>query len=306
VWGNTRSGIQINADASLGGDGIITGAIVERNTIFGNGAGGGSALNMDGVQDSILVNNLLYDNHASGISLYKIDGAEGAKNNDVLNNTILQPSDGRWALNIQGGSTGNTARNNILLNQHSFRGSISISADSQAGFTNDYNAVKDRFSTMTIRASHRTMANGDRAGYAFVCRAVRGLIRQSSALRLSRAGSPAIDKGTALLAPAIDLAGALRPRGAGFDIGAYEHLPGDVNYDGAVNIFDINLVSFHWGETGPLGDANGDRAVNIFDINLVSASWTASALAVPEPGSVVLAAIATAGLIARCRRGRAR
>jgi Lamin Tail Domain/CotH kinase protein len=51
------------------------------------------------------------------------------------------------------------------------------------------------------------------------------------------------------------------------------YLDADVNQDGQVNIFDINLVSAHWGEAGPLGDANHDSAVNIFDINLVSASW---------------------------------
>jgi hypothetical protein len=77
VWGNMRSGIQLNSDESEGGDGIISDAVVNGNVIYGNGAAGGSALNFDGVQDSIVVNNLLYDNHASGISLYQDDGAEG-------------------------------------------------------------------------------------------------------------------------------------------------------------------------------------------------------------------------------------
>ena len=44
-------------------------------------------------------------------------------------------------------------------------------------------------------------------------------------LRL-RAGSPAIDSGSASAAPAFDFAGTARPQGAGFDIGAYEWLPG--------------------------------------------------------------------------------
>ena len=52
-----------------------------------------------------------------------------------------------------------------------------------------------------------------------------------------------------------------------------------MNFDGVVNIFDINLVSAHWGDTGPSGDANGDTIVNIFDINLISANWT------PSPGA---------------------
>mgnify|MGYP003418172734 CR=1 FL=1 len=42
------------------------------------GAGGGSGINGDGLINSVIRNNLLYDNHASGISLYRIDGATGA------------------------------------------------------------------------------------------------------------------------------------------------------------------------------------------------------------------------------------
>lgn len=308
VWGNFGSGIQINSDGTLPGDGIIKDALVERNTVYGNGAGGGSALNMDGVQDSVFVNNLLYDNHASGISLYQIDGEEGAKNNQVLNNTILQPSDGGWAVNIQGGSTGNTVRNNILLNQQSFRGSISVSEDSLAGLSSDYNAVKDRFSvddgeSGVSLAQWRTATGQD--AHSFVATLANLFVDPSNSDFHLRVGSLAVDTGNASLAPPIDLSGHARPQGLGFDMGAYEQLLGDVNYDGAVNIFDVNLVSSNWNETGPLGDANGDRAVNIFDINLISANWTSSARPVPEPGSAILAAIAAAAAVwARCRRGR--
>jgi len=46
----------------------------------------------------------------------------------------------------------------------------------------------------------------------------------------------------------------------------------DVNHDGKINIFDINLVSSNWGGTSA-GDANGDGTVNIFDINQISSQW---------------------------------
>ena len=137
----------MNGDLSQGGDGIISGALVEGNVIHGNGRAGGSGINGDGVQSSRIVNNLLYDNHASGISLYRIDGGQPSRNNFVANNTIVQAADGRWAINIQDGSTGNHVVNNILLTLHTFRGAIDISTDSLSGFVSDYNAVIGRFTT---------------------------------------------------------------------------------------------------------------------------------------------------------------
>ncbi len=50
-------------------------------------------------------------------------------------------------------------------------------------------------------------------------------------------------------------------------------LLGDANFDGVVDIFDINQVSSHWSEAGPAGDANFDGTVDIFDINLISSHW---------------------------------
>ena len=114
VHDNHANGIHMNGDLSQGGDGLISGALVEQNVIYGNGAGGGSGINMDGVTDSVVRNNLLYDNHASGVSLYRIDGATGSKRNVVVNNTIVNAADARWCVNVNGGSTDNTVLNNIL------------------------------------------------------------------------------------------------------------------------------------------------------------------------------------------------
>ena len=74
IYNNKDCGIHINGDISMGGDGIISHALIEDNIIHDNGASGGSGINCDGVTDSVIRDNLLYNNHASGISLYQIDG----------------------------------------------------------------------------------------------------------------------------------------------------------------------------------------------------------------------------------------
>ena len=51
--------IASDAGLSCGGDGIISGAVIENNVIHGNGKRGASGINMDGVQDSLVVNNVL-------------------------------------------------------------------------------------------------------------------------------------------------------------------------------------------------------------------------------------------------------
>lgn len=66
--------------------------------------------------------------------------------------------------------------------------------------------------------------------------------------------------------------------------------PADVNFDGVVNVFDVNLVSDNWGELGPVGDANADGLVNIFDVNLIASHWS-SGTAVDEPSAFALACV---------------
>jgi hypothetical protein len=84
--------------------------------------------------------------------------------------------------------------------------------------------------------------------------------------------------------PIPDLAGLLPTLLVTFDA-----VPGDVNFDGSVDIFDVNQVSAHWGESGPAGDANGDMTVDIFDINLISSNWNSGGTtAVPEPAAIFL------------------
>lgn len=65
---NGRSGIQINGDCGSDPEGVISGALIENNTVYGNTAKGMSLISM---QDSIVQNNIIYDNKggAGGIHL---------------------------------------------------------------------------------------------------------------------------------------------------------------------------------------------------------------------------------------------
>jgi Right handed beta helix region len=223
VHENHANGLHFNGDASLGGDGLIENALVERNVIWGNGVGGGSGINMDGSVNGVIRNNLLYDNHASGISLYRIDAGAGATGNLVVNNTIVTAADGRWCVNIADGSTGNTVRNNILWNLHSFRGAITIDAASRPGFVSDYNSVIDRFSVDggdTVLDLAAWQALGYDA-HSFVATPAQHFLVPGSDFHLLDT-SPAIDAGTPAGAPPADLEGNPRPVGGGFDLGAYE------------------------------------------------------------------------------------
>jgi parallel beta-helix repeat protein len=224
---NHANGLHMNGDLSMGGDGIISHALVEDNIIYENGTGGGSGINMDGVTNSIVRNNLLFSNHASGISVYQIDGGSGSHDNRILNNTILMASDGRWAVNIPNtNDTNNKIFNNILYTDHSWRGVISIATPTLMGFESDYNVVMDRFST-DGGDTRISLAAWQSLGYD-----THSVIATPSELFVDvtgndyhlKDGSPAIDLGTLLVDVTDDLDGNPRPVGDSHDAGAYEYL----------------------------------------------------------------------------------
>jgi hypothetical protein len=121
---NAGCGIHMNADLSCGGDGIISGAIVENNVVYDNGKKGGAGINMDGIQDSLVRNNLLFNNHATGIACFKMNGASGPKGLKILNNTVIMASDARYALQFGQTAGTNIVRNNILYNLNPARGGL--------------------------------------------------------------------------------------------------------------------------------------------------------------------------------------
>jgi parallel beta-helix repeat protein len=225
LYGNASCGIHMNGDISQGGDGIISSGLISDNVIYNNGTAGGSGINCDGVQNSVIENNLLYDNHASGISLYRIDGGGPSTGNIVVNNTIDMPAGSRWALNIQNASTGNTAYNNILINHNTAHGSINISSDSLPGFTSDYNIVMNVFtanggnSNLTL-AQWRATTGEDK--HSFTASPTSIFVNEAANNYQLLPTSAAIDRGTNTDAPSTDIRGKPRPLG-GVDIGCYEY-----------------------------------------------------------------------------------
>ncbi|NHZ73692.1 MAG: hypothetical protein GWP16_04390, partial [Nitrospirae bacterium] len=163
---------------------------------------------------------------ASGISLYRIDGGAPSSGNLIYNNTVVVADDGRWALNIKNGSTDNRVRNNVFYNYHSYRGSISVNADSLTGFSSDHNAVMDRFTlddgdSVSTLSAWQSQTGQD---HDSVLSTPVALFTDPTRDFHLREGSPALDSGETLTEVLADLEGTPRPLGSAFDIGAYEGL----------------------------------------------------------------------------------
>lgn len=225
---NHDNGIHMNGDASEGGDGIISNAQVYGNVIHGNGTGGGSGINCDGVVNSVFYNNLLYDNHASGISLYRIDGGAPSTGDRVYNNTIINAADARWCVNITAGCTQNEVLNNILIDLHPWHGSITCDASALDGFVSDHNLVMNSFTT-DDGDNVLTLAQWQALGHdqhSLIAAPLTALFvdPQLPDLHLLGASVQAVDAGSAAVASVVstDLDGVMRPVGNGFDIGCYE------------------------------------------------------------------------------------
>ena len=230
VWGNNDSGIQFNADRYLPGDGVHSNNLVEGNVIYDNGVGGGAALNFDGVQDSIVRNNLLYNNHSTGIVLYVGFAADSSTNNLIENNTVVMAADARWALLMTDGSSGNTVVNNILLNLNPTRGSMTVEANSLPALS-DHNIVQNLFQTDGYNGSFSQWQSfsGGQDGNSLVysqadiAAALDALFVDAASGDFHlKANSPAIDVGDPFHAPAVDIYQHARPTGMGVDIGAFE------------------------------------------------------------------------------------
>ena len=223
---NNASGIQINADPILAGDGIISNALIDSNIIYENGAAGGAAINLASVINSVIQNNLLYKNIAGGIAGW--DDGEGSNqfgthHNKFYNNTIVQPSNGRFAISLLNGSTDNEIKNNILIHLGA-RGSINVDEESEPGLDSNRNAVVNVFS-YNDGATFVNLATWQSRGHdlnSFISTTTALFVNPAADDYHLKTGSPAIDAGFLLAQVTDDLEGNPRPVGSTHDLGAYE------------------------------------------------------------------------------------
>jgi hypothetical protein len=226
IRGNTISnatpseseGIHINGDLSIGGDGIVSGLTIENNIIHSMAVNG---LSMDGVQNSLIRNNLFYGNGRHAVRGYRGDAAAGPANLRFANNTFN--GTGGWAIKLSEDLGGHTFFNNILLGSS---GSICVGS---SNLTSNNNAVTGSFS-LDNESSIASLASwlastGDDANSFVATSSILFINAATGNYRLSNT-SPAINTGRSSLngisAPTTDLSGAARPQGAAYDVGAYE------------------------------------------------------------------------------------
>jgi hypothetical protein len=233
VSGNTISdvgGSSIRNDGVFGPfvPGINTNAAIEDNTIHDVGSGvGGPAIGADGLQDSVVRNNLIYGAHGTGLSFAMVNASGGSKDDVIVNNTVVMAVDAAGAAfhMAKGPNTGLTVLNNIFLTENTNRkedGGYSYAVDTTTGSTFDFNLVTNPV------ARHVSLERWQQQGFdthsiAVPAGMLAGVFVDPAAddYHLA-AGSPAIDAGTATQAPATDIDGNPRPGGTGYDIGAYE------------------------------------------------------------------------------------
>ena len=229
---NADCGLHINADATEGGDGIISDGLVENNIIYSNGTGG-AGINMDGVTRTTVRNNLIYASpNRSGIALFRYNAAVSSSENRILNNTILMATNGGWAINLTDvACVSNTILNNIVLSGNASYGSITLPASNLVGFTSDYNVVMNSFSTNGFSASISLAAWQalGRDTHSVLATPVALFVNPTNDFHL-RTNSPAIDCGATLPDVPFDMEGTRRGLDGNKDVtnswdaGLYEYI----------------------------------------------------------------------------------
>ncbi len=277
-------GIHFNGDASQGGTGIIQGGLIEGNRVVNCG----NAINMDGMQNAVIRNNVVSNNSGKGIAIYNRDASGASSGNTVINNTIIQPA-GIAAIFVLGAATNTTIANNIFATQSG--PDIYFDSAALSGTRSDNNVL--------ITSSGRPFQGGVggdtsmtldtwRSTYNFDTRSVVSnaaavFSDPASGVYTLRQSSPARHIADMSKIPAYDFFNLPRFETTGGDVGAYRYLiPGDTNFDGKVTAQDYTAIDATIGmvRTGNeylAGDTNFDGRVTAQDYTAIDANMGTSA-----------------------------
>ncbi len=197
-YGNGQNGIQLNGDCWEGGDGIISGAIIEDNLVHDNNWKGFSLIS---VQGSMIRNNVIWNNGisagAGGIHLVdQPDCSKPSNSNVVVNNTISEPRIAGIRISLS--SAANVIFNNLVVASSS-----------------DYTIV-DEVTGNWIDTSSNILRTSSTGLFANAGTGDFHLADGSAAISAGRSGYQSAS------APGTDRDGNARPQGGAFDAGAYE------------------------------------------------------------------------------------
>jgi hypothetical protein len=163
-------------------------------------------------------NNRVTNNVVSGIAAVAIQQWHGATASTIINNTVFHNKMGILIGQGDAGATSTGSSNNYVANNIAYDNKTNgIIESGKVGTGNRYvnNLVASSGTAWKVKGS---VTGSISSNPLFVNYQPNG----SGNYRLS-SSSPAIDRGNATNAPKVDIAGVARPRGAAFDIGAYEY-----------------------------------------------------------------------------------
>jgi parallel beta-helix repeat protein len=139
IHDNAGCGILLTGEKAEGGDGLITGAVIENNRIYSNGSNAGSAaISLAGVEKSVIANNLIYFNRGDGIVNAAGDIGHAGSANQFYNNTVyFRPGEGGFALQLAAGTKDAAVMNNIFVGGKA--AAFAVDPDSIAGLKSNCN-----------------------------------------------------------------------------------------------------------------------------------------------------------------------
>lgn len=194
------------------------GAIIDSNIVRNIGVQWVAGRTCNTVQGIYVTNqkNIVSNNIISGVASVGINSWHGATDSTIVNNTVFASKMGIVIGHGDGGATSVGTQNNYVANNIVYRNAYGITEMGKVGGNNRYP------NNLVFNTGRSWYVKGTVSGtVAAEPQFVNYLATGTGDYRL-KSTSPAINKGTAVRAPTLDIAGVARPRGGAFDIGAYE------------------------------------------------------------------------------------